>query len=211
MKHMKKFTIIILALIMMIGFYQAANAVELTFDIDFWGGDTTLAQGTLDTGTTIDLLPSQSVNVDLYFSVDAPVSSGAFDSPFNPAQLQGSNFSLNAGEMDMGSGIDNGNGSVFADFLYLMNEPQGPLLDLVSFEYQCIAPGLDEIWLNDLDPVLSGWVSGGVSLDDQLGVQLASINNIGDDDHDVPIPGTFLLLLSGLIGMAGVTRKREIS
>jgi len=67
---MKKFSVIMLTLLMTIGLGTVASAAPvLSFDIDFYGGDTALTRGVYDTGNTI-ILPSigDQVMADIYVS-----------------------------------------------------------------------------------------------------------------------------------------------
>ncbi|PXF55687.1 MAG: hypothetical protein C4B58_14630 [Deltaproteobacteria bacterium] len=92
---MKRVTVVILAILMAIGFGTAASASPtLIFDIDFYGGDTAYSQGVVDTGQTINLLPGQTVFVDLYVSLDPAITvvSMGFDLTFDPSNLEAGNL-----------------------------------------------------------------------------------------------------------------------
>jgi len=205
---MKKLTVILLAVFMVIGMSTAASAAPtLSFNIDFYGGDTTYLQGDFDLGETIILQPGDSVKVDILFSVtEEAVVGGGFDLAFNPSNLAASSLMLTAPFLDFGlseitSGHVRAQGGVWPAGNFL---GPGENIGIASFTFECLGASLDELWLYDFDTVTSEWVTEtGACLDGQIdGIYLASISN-------VPIPGAVWLLGSGLIGLVGLRRRRS--
>lgn len=205
---MKKITVILLAVFMVLGVGTAANAApELSFNIDFYGGTTTYLQGDFDLGETIDLQFGDTVNVDILFTVtEEGVCGGGFNLAFNPSNLSATNLTLTSPFLDMGSStIEPGNvlaqGVVFPPGMFM---GPGENIGFASFTFECLGPSLDELWVYDFNSVTAEWVTEtGLCLDDQIdGIHLASISNI-------PIPGAVWLFGSGLIGLVGLRRRRS--
>ena len=205
---MKKFFVTLLGVLMAVGFGTAAMAAPtLNFDIDFYSDSTPYDEGVFDTGSTIDLIVGQSVNVDIYFSVtEEGVSGGGFTIPINSATLSASNLSFPSAFIDTGSSGIDADKINYEAYAVPPGTVVGPGSNYLfaSFVLTCSGLGLDELWLNDLDSRIQ-WVTSpsGFDLDDQLGVKLASVNN------NVPIPGALWLLGSGLIGLFGIRRRMK--
>jgi hypothetical protein len=208
---MKKIGVIILAILMVSGFGTVASAAPtLSFDIDFYDGSTALAQGVFDTGSTIRLMPGDTVNVDILFSVtEEGVVGGGFDLDFDSDginNLTASNLSfpfppfVDTGESEITAG--NVRAQAFA---FPPGTAVGPGSDnvLASFVFECTGLGLDDLVLGDFGTG-ADWVTSpsGIDLDDQVTGTLASINN-------VPIPGALWLLGSGLIALVGLRRRNQ--
>ena len=205
---MKKFFVTLLGVLMAVGLGTAAMAAPtLSFDIDFYGDHTSYDKGVFDTGSTIDLIVGQSVNVDILFSVtEEGIVAGGFTIPINSATLSASDLSFPTPFINAGySGID-ADKIDYEAMAWPGGTVVGPGSDYLfaSFVLTCSGLGLDELWLNDLDSRIQ-WVTSpsGFDLDDQLGVKLASVNN------NVPIPGALWLLGSGLIGLFGIRRRMK--
>jgi hypothetical protein len=148
------------------------------------------------------------VEVDLYFSVtEEGVVGAGFALSFNAAYMEASNLILAAPFVDSGlSEIIPG--SILAEaFAWPPGTVVGPgeLAPLATFTLTCLGPGgILELFLGDFNPDTAQWVTspGGIILDDQLGFVIASVNQ-------VPIPGTVLLLGSGLLGLLGIRRRMK--
>ena len=193
-------------ILLAIGAGSAAIAAPvLTFDIDFYDGDTSYVQGAFDTGSTINLNIGEEVNADLYFSVtEEDIVGGGFALPFDASQLQASGLVIpyppftDTGLSGIGAGVVNYEAFVWPPG----NSVGGDDILLATFTFTCIGPGLDDLYLNDLDDRVQWITTSGVILDDQLGKYLASISN-------VPIPGALWLLGSGVVGLVGIRRRMK--
>ena len=209
---MKKIVVGMLALLMVIVISVPLSAASiapnpiLTFDIDFYGGDTAYAKDVFDTDQTIDLIVGQTVNVDILFSItEEGVVGGGFDLEYNPSTLDASGLTFYSPFLDSGlSTITPGH--VKAEALAW---PPGTVVGpgnnnlFITFTFECIGVGLDELWLYDFNTETGQWaISDTIHLDDQLsgGIYLASIQN-------TPIPGAVWLMGSGLVGLAVLRRR----
>jgi hypothetical protein len=215
---MKKVSLAMLIVVMVFGFSTAAKAATvLTFDIDFYGGDTTLAKGVLDTGTTIDLQVGDTVKADLLYSItEVGLWKAGWDVRFPADNLTASNPILPAigawtPYPDDPQGITPGHvkfrGQTQDAWAFTGLGPGSNLL-LGTFELTCTGVSLDEIWLYDYNPNGPDWAAGivyGGGILDSLVVptKLASINN-----NPVPVPGAVWLLGSGLTGLVALRRRR---
>jgi hypothetical protein len=206
---MKKVSIFLLVTVMAIGISTAAIAAPvLTFDIDFYGGG--YDKGVYDTGTTIDLELGQSVMADIYVSGLNETGNG----------LAGWGALLEFGPYLDAVSVA-GNATLWPislltpviedDYLTIERFPmfgagvEGDDLLLFTVELQCTGLGLSELILWDMDKggASVNWVTLLANeLDNQFPVTLASINN-------VPIPGSLLLLGSGLLGLIGIRRRAK--
>ena len=212
---MKRSSIIMLAILMVIGFATVASAAPtLSFDIDFYGGSTSLAQGVMDTGSTIDLDLGDLVNVGIYFSLtEEGVVGGGFDLDYDSDGMP--NLAAAGLSIPMPF-VDTGMSEIIPEHVRVeaWAFPPGSFVGpgddflLADFSLECLDPGLDELWLNDFDTMTAQWVTEtGLVLDDQMnGIYLASVNNKG---NDVPIPSSLLLIMSGLFCLIGICRKKS--
>jgi len=209
---MKKGSLAMLAATMVFGFSPAAGAAPvLTFDLDFYGGDTSLAQGVLDTGATIDLAVGESVMVDLLFSItDVSLWKAGWDVRFPADNLVASNLFLDGWipYPDDPQGITPGHVRFRGQSSEMMGKGPGENLLLGTFELTCTGVSLDEIWLYDYNPDGPDWaagiVYGGIILDALVvPTHLASVNNV------VPVPGAVWLLGSGLAGLVALRRRMK--
>jgi hypothetical protein len=213
---MKKCTVLVMAVFLAMGFAGTAGAVAmptLTFEIDFYGGDTAYLQGEMDTGDTIVLDPCQWVWVDLYFHIGTePLEAGlvgvGFEIPFGDS-LEAADLSFPSPLMDTGMseilpGLISGEAIVWPPG-GTYGEPCTWVL-FATFAFHCTGQGFDDIILYDPNPTTDQWVTGpnGLVLDEQLadGIYLASILN-------TPIPGAVWLLGSGMLGLMGLRRRMK--
>ena len=202
---MKKYTIIMMAFLMLFGFSTAAvGAPMLEFDIDF-GQD-----GLYDTGSTYIMSPGDIVLADIYVSGLNEVGNGL--SGWGLALEYGDNLSAlsitaNRTEFPLFLTPNTLTPDVMVEGFTLPGAlgVEGDNIFLFTLELECTDFGLDDLVLWDMD---KGGVSdnvitsGGDVLDGQFagGLTLASINN-------VPIPGAVWLLGSGLLGLVGIRRR----
>ena len=202
---MKKFSGLVLAMLMALGISSVANAAPiLSFEIDF-GQD-----GSMDTETYI-LEPGETVNADIYFSVtEAPVVGGGYDLRFDQSNLSAEFIwlvpSLLLFEPPMqDTGLSRTEpGHVFAEAFVVPpgTDSFGAKFGSIAFTWAGI--GLNELRLYDFDG-RSQWVTKyGDCLDDQMadGILVGTINT-------VPIPGAVWLLGSGLLGLVGTGLRRK--
>jgi len=221
---MKKVSLAMLAATMVFGFSPAAKASPvLTFDIDFYGGDTALAKGTLDTGTTIDLTVGDTVKVDLLYSItEVGLWKAGWDVRFPADNLVASNLTLPAigawtAYPDDPQGITPGHvkfrGQTMNEWAFTGLGPGTNLL-LGTFELTGTKESLmNEIWLYDYNPDGPDWaagiVYGGGTLDPLVvPTRLAYMNNYANN-NPVPIPGAVWLLGSGLAGLVALRRRMK--
>ena len=202
---MKKFTGLVLALLMALGISSVASAAPiLSFEIDFD------QDGSMDTDTYI-LNPGETVNADIYFSVtEAPIVGGGYDLRFDQSNLSAEFIWFVPGFLvfeppmqDAGlSRIEPGH--VFAEALVVPPGKDSFGAKFGSIAFTCTGVGLSELWLYDFDE-RSQWVTiNNDVLDGQMadGIYLATVNN-------VPIPGAIWLLGSGLLGLVGTGLRRK--
>ncbi len=211
---------------MVFGFSPAAKASPvLTFDIDFYGGDTALAKGTLDTGTTIDLTVGDTVKVDLLYSItEVGLWKAGWDVHFPADNLTASNLTLPAigawtAYPDDPQGITPGHvkfrGQTMNEWAFSGLGPGTNLL-LGTFEFTGAQASLmNEISFHDYNqnPDRPDWASGitygGLILDDLVvPTRLAYINNYANN-NPVPVPGAVWLLGSGLAGLVALRRRMK--
>jgi hypothetical protein len=216
---MKKGSIAMLAATMVFGFSPAAGAATvLSFDIDFYGGDTSLAQGVLDTGATIDLAVGDTVKVDLLYNItEVGLWKAGWDVRFHADNLTAANLVLPAigawtpYEDDPQGIISPGHvkfrGQTMNEWAFTGLGP-GTNLVLGTFELTGAKRSLmNEIWLYDYNPDGPDWMEGIIYGDDILDhlvvpTHLASVNV-------VPVPGAVWLLGSGLAGLVALRRRMK--
>ena len=199
---MKRFLSVLVALLFVGGLATAAGAAPtLSFQIDF-GQD-----GTFETGSLYTILPGTSVMADLYFTItEEGVIGGGLSMQYDSAQSAVSGEAFFSPFADTGSSYDNPGDLGLQFFVF----PPGTATDpgqhkLAEFQFECLGIG-------DIYPLMiydfggtDDWVTAtGLVLDSQLagGIELASINQ-------VPIPGAVWLLGSGLLGILGLSRRRN--
>jgi len=181
----------------------ASGAPTLSFEIDFE------QDGIFETGGTYTMQLGQTVMVDIYFSVtEEGVIGGGFDLAWDdPGQLStGALVFFSPPFVDTGlSEIIPGHVRAEA-FAFPPGTVVGPDVNhkFITFQFICNELGSTALTLFDFNEETAQWVTspGGITLDEQLagGIYLANVNN-------VPIPGTALLLISGLLGILGIRRK----
>jgi hypothetical protein len=182
---------------------MASAEPTLSFEIDFE------QDGVFETGGAYYMQPGQTVMVDIYFSVtEEGVIGGGFDLAWDdPGQLSaGALMFIFPPFVDTGlSEIIPGHVKVEA-FAFPPGTVIGPgeNFKFITFALTCTELGLSALTLFDFNAETAQWVTspGGITLDEQLagGIFLANVNN-------VPIPGTVLLLGSGLLGLLGIRRR----
>ena len=197
---MKKLLVISLALFMMLGLVGMASASYVWFDASSIKGG-----GDLKPDTSWKLLPCEVVWLELYASeIPTPglISMGLIAN-YDPSQFEvtpGTDFDHNnwwfgtlstpPGAVDMTGGR-------------LMTGLAGDNIHLGTIELHCIAPGTSLISLIGHPPPYDDFVLlDGTVLDDSILLGKIEIENI------VPIPGTLLLLGSGLAGIFGLGRRK---
>jgi hypothetical protein len=183
-----------------------------TFDIDFYGGSTSLAQGTYDTGADLSLAAGESVSVDV-------IASG-----FDP----GDGLSGWALRLDYGSGLDAANlGRNANDWPFFLRQPDiqdgyltvegmasigtgidGDNLLLFSFDLTSTdgtIPSVLTLWDFDQGGVSTDivTVTPGNALDGQFPIELAEVNATAN----APIPATLWLLGCGISGLLAIRRR----
>lgn len=196
---MKRLFILVLALFMVFGLTNLVKA-DLMFNLDFE------QDGNYE--NYWELKPGETVLIDIYVSnVPSPglVDIG-FDIVYNSDQLEVASANIEKGNWDRKDS------RVTRTFLEiemiggrLESGLSGDNIKLGTIELKCKALGISELWLYDSDRggnYDDFVLANGTVLDDQIvnRVKLAEINNI-------PIPGTLLLLGSGLIGLLGLGRR----
>ena len=158
------------------------------------------------------LKPCEVVWVELYVDMDEPGLFGHQTSIyFDPGQLEftpgttvdtsvwdfipwtrlpgDDGVAPNGGQVAMGGG-DNS------------MDMEAGTIHLGTLELHCISPGVSTLRADVYDPTMENWVlSTGAVLDEFIVWPTAEITN-------VPIPGTVLLLGSGLLGLMGIGRRR---
>jgi hypothetical protein len=202
---MKKLSGLVLAMLMALGVSSVASAQSiLSFDIDF-GQD-----GIMDTGTDYKLLPGQTVNADIYFSViGAPIVGGGYDLRFDQSKLSAEfiwfvpDFLLFEPPMQDTGLSRTEPGHVFAEAFVTPpgTSSFGGKFGSITFTWESDGP--IELWLYDFDE-RSQWVTID---DDVLDCQLADGIRLGS--VNIPIPGAVWLLGSGLFGLVGIGFRRK--
>jgi hypothetical protein len=191
---MKRFAIVLMALLIVAGTAGMA-AAALTFDVDFW---TSAADklGPGDLGKTIDIVPGNSINIDIYFSTDLQLVAASWDLKFSPSSLAsilGSTapgapwvlpvFTPTPGSLTFEAAVFPGStvtgNNVFFGTILLKCEGVGDV-DLTLANYLGFLTATDIV---DFDPIKLGTLK------------------------QVPIPGAVWLLGAGLAGLVGIRRK----
>ena len=208
---MKKLFLLMIAILTAVGLSAPMASADpiLTFGVDFWTDGSNpvhnYAKGDLiGTDEVITLQPCEWVNVDLYFSVtEEGVVGGGFGLPYNYLESN-ENIDFISPFMVFSSNVNTPG--------YIGGEagawPGGTIvgpgedIPFATFALHCIAQGTDELWLNDYDARAQWVTESGLVLDDQMGIQIGTINN-------VPIPGAVWLLSSGLLGLMGLRRRMK--
>jgi hypothetical protein len=194
---MKRFLVLVLALVMVLGFAGFASASPyIWFD----------ANGDMVPDTEWIMEPCDVVWLEVYISgVPTPglISMGLIAS-YDPDQLEVTTgtgiyrdnwwfgpLNLSPGVVDMVGGR-------------LYPGLSGDDIHLGTIELHCIEPGVSSITLTDHDAPYDDFVlADGRVLDNEILYGSIEITN-------VPIPGTLLLLGSGLLGIIGLGRRRII-
>jgi len=204
----KKFTILIVSMLMFLGlgFASSAGAAieDINFTIDF-GQD-----GIMDTEWELNYMDplNDRVMVDIWVN-EVPVE-GLPGFGLGFGVLPGMEINFVIDNLTIATGMDSGMSEIFDGGFYAESFfwPPGTIIDgnikLVSFELICIAESIDELWAYDYDTVGSQWVLGdGTILDDIILPQhLATLTQ-------TPVPAAVWLLASGLLGIVGIKRKKS--
>lgn len=206
---MKKITVFMLAILMVIGIGTAANAAYLDFDIDFWTDGTNPVHnydkndpGVYDTGETIDLQPCEYVWVDIYFHTDYEITAGSFDLTFNAANLEAYEVAYDPAKWGLPTTDLTNPGHVISSAVVM---PIGASVTdsdnlFASVLLHCTGISTDELWLNNNIGFTTTTPGEVIPIDPS--VYLGTINN-------VPVPGTAWLLGLGLFGLVGLRRKMK--
>lgn len=197
-----------LILVLAIGLGSAATAIGApVFDIDFYGGSTSYAQGIYDTQTNINLSQGETVSVDILAS--------GFDEPGNG--LLGWALRLDYGDGLSASNLqrdttlwpmtirqpDIQDGYLTIEGLSFIGR-EGDNLPLFSFKLTCLedtAACALTLWDLDMGGVANDLITfNGTELDDQFPQNMATTN--------APIPPAILLFGSGVLGLLAIPRKK---
>lgn len=204
---MKKFSGLVLAMLMALGISSVANAAY--FNIDFYDYDTAYVKNVYDTNIILEL--GQWVYADIYVSGLPPEGEGTvgmgFDLTFDASNLEAAGLVIASPFMDTGkSGIIPGHVLAEAWVVPPGSDVGGDDILLATFALHCTGISVDELelWLNDLDGSAQWVLKDGSVLDGELfPTHIATVNNV------VPIPGAVWLLGSGLFGLVGIGFRRK--
>lgn len=200
---MKRFSSVMAALLVVLGSVGIAAAFTVDFNVDFWAtGNPTpehnYAKGGADLGGTFDLLPGEKINVEIYFTTVAAITSGSWKLNYTPSNLASVQGTTPAG---------------YSPWALPLFDP--PAAGVVGYQ-DAVSPGSNVSGTNKffgsvlfqcegvgpVNLVLSNYL-GFFTLTEQFNftdVQLGTLNQ-------VPIPGAVWLLGSGLLGLVGLSRK----
>lgn len=165
-------------------------------------------------GIVLSIRPvSSTVSVGSMFAVDVNISGVTdlydyqFDLSFNPALLQATNVLegtfLSAGGPTyfIPGTIDNTAGNITFNADTLLTAISGVSGDgtLVVFDFTAIAPGTSDLTIPNNEDLI---------LQDSTGAILSSTTMGGSATVPTPEPSSFVLLVTGLLVLAGLTLKR---
>ena len=201
---MKKFSGLVLAMLMALGISSVASAAY--FNIDFYDYDTNYVKNVYDTDIILNL--GQWVYADIYVSGLPPEGEGTvgmgFDLTFDASNLEAAGLVFPSYFMNTGlSEIIPGHVRAEAWAVPPGSDVGGDNILLATFALHCTGISLDELWLNDFDGRAQWVLKDGSVLDGELfPTHIATVDN-------VPIPGAVWLLGSGLLGLVGTGLRRK--
>jgi hypothetical protein len=191
---MKRFAIVLMALLIVAGTAGMA-AAALTFDVDFW---TSAADklGPGDLGKTIDIVPGNSINIDIYFSTDLQLVAASWDLKFSPSSLASILGSTAPGAPWVLPVFTSTPGSLtFEAAVFPGSTVTGNNVFFGTILLQCEGVG-------DVDLTLANYL-GFLTLADIVNFDPVKLGTL----NQVPIPGAVWLLGAGLAGLVGIRRK----
>jgi len=210
---MKKLLILSLAILMVVGLSGAAIAAPL---ITGFGFDT----GGSSYENDITLPLNGTVSIDLYAIFSGIPETGGdsyllngfdFELGFEPTQLQlltGTDVDANWDSF-RNLVIDNTAGTVTmggSALLSGVSQPTDALLATLVFE--CVALGTSDITLTSLNQA-GGGPSGSADFVFNPTFESATFDGVVGSISNVPIPGSILLLGSGILGLVGLSRRKR--
>lgn len=167
-------------------------------------------------GIVLSIQPvSSTVGVGSTFAVDVNISGVTdlydyqFDLSFNPAVLQATNV-LEGAFLSSGGAtyfipgiIDNTDGNVTFNADTLLTAISGVSGDgtLAVFDFTAIAPGTSDLTILNNEDLL---------LQDSTGATLSSTTTDGSATVPTPEPSSLMLLVTGLLVLAGLTLKKML-
>ncbi len=205
---------LVVAALFIFGICGVANSAPvLSLDVDFYGGSTSLTKGVFDTGETVELVEGGSVIADFYFSIsEEGLEFGSFDISYNMSTLNPSNCSI-ASPFTGSYECSPGEGNVYG--LFETNPAVGPgdNIHFLTFTFTGIniSDPLDSgfIQFSDMGP----WITeSGLDITDQIDREKIAYITVSPE-LTAPIPGTIIMLGSGLLIFLGINtknRKRKV-
>jgi len=197
---MKKFIVLCMSLLMVMGVAGAASAATSTF-FDF--------DGDMAADTSLVIPIGSTFTADIYGATDeaSGIGTASVGVSFDITQMTilSTSVAMPPGILTVANEFDNAAGTADVGWGVLT-----PVMDaqfqIGSIIFECIAPGLSDIVMGQTFPTLpnfDGFVAGdGTVLD-------ATVNYGSATVTQTPIPGSILLLGSGLVGLIGLVRRKR--